>query len=281
MTHFGRTLLLITLFYCFAQSVAAQGLTIDLYGGISNYQGDLQEKSLTLKNSKIAGGLGVHLPITDNWQFRGSVLYGQLYSTDKGGKNYKRNLDFYTDLFEIMGGIQYNFTSLSEKFTPYLFAGLGIFHFNPYTFDTSGNKFYLQPLSTEGQGFTKGIQSYGLTQFSIPFGAGVDFHLSDRWSLGLEIGFRKLFTDYLDDVSGTYIDANDLLTARGPKAVELSYRGGEINPLATYPPAGTRRGGDSKDWYYFILGKLSYEIGSGGGGNRKDSKNMGCPANVL
>lgn len=261
--------------------IFSQNLTLDIYGGVSNYQGDLQEKSITFSGAKLGGGLGAHYSISENWDIRGSVLFGQLYASDKGGKNKSRNLDFSTNLFEVMVGAQYNFTSLSEVVTPYLFAGLGVFHFNPYTYDTAGNKFYLEPLSTEGQGFTIGKQSYGLTQFSIPFGAGVDFRLTDRLSFGLEIGFRKLFTDYLDDVSDTYIDRNLLLNARGPKAVELSWRGGEINPTATYPAPGTARGSKNTDWYYFILGKISFEIGNGGGGRNNSKSGIGCPINVL
>ncbi len=48
------------------------------------------------------------------------------------------------------------------------------------------------------------------------------------------------------------MDQNILLTARGPEAVEMAYRGNELEGGAPYPPAGTVRGNPkAKDWYYF------------------------------
>ena len=85
--------------------------------------------------------------------------------------------------------------------------------------------------------------------------------LSENIQVGLEIGYRKLFTDYLDDVSGTYVDENTLLTNRGSTAVELAYRGNELKNGGPYPPAGTIRGSAShKDWYYFTLLTLSFRL---------------------
>lgn len=263
-------------------STYSQNLSLDIYGGTSNYQGDLQDKKFTFNQSKLAGGIGMHYGINENWDFRGSIIFGQLTADDKYGKNKARNLNFSTNLLEFQAGIQYNFRSLSEIITPYAFAGVAVFHFNPYTYDSTGAKYFLQPLSTEGQGFQNGNKIYGLTQFAIPFGAGVNFSISDKISVGIEVGFRKLFTDYLDDVSTTYVDRNDLLTNRGPKAVELAFRGGEIDPNAQYPAAGIQRGSKNSDWYYFTMATFSFKIGSaggGGGGNRKDK--LGCPANVL
>ncbi len=92
------------------------------------------------------------------------------------------------------------------------------------------NRVYLKPLSTEGEGLPgyPDRKPYSLTQLAIPFGGGVKFAITNDWHIGLEVGLRKLFTDYLDDVSSTYADPNDLLTAKGQLAVDLSYRGDEV-----------------------------------------------------
>jgi len=75
--------------------------------------------------------------------------------------------------------------------------------------------------------------------------------VTDNVVIAYEIGLRKLFTDYLDDVSGTYVDRAKLLAARGPDAVKMAYRGGELKGGAPYPPDGTLRGNPkTKDWYY-------------------------------
>ena len=167
--------------------------------------------------------------------------------------------------------------------TPYIFAGLAVYHFNPYTTDTTGKKTYLRPLSTEGEGFIAGKNNYNLTQIAIPFGGGVKFSLSDNVNVGLEVGYRKLFTDYLDDVSSRYVDEAALLANRGPEAVELAFRGDELKNGATYPAGSTIRGNSSqKDWYYFTGLTASFRLFSGNGlgsGGGKHSK-YGCPANV-
>src|SRR6185503_11329879 len=119
----------------------------------------------------------------------------------------------------------------------------------------------------------------------IPFGGGLKFAISENVRVGVEMGFRKLFTDYLDDVSKTYIDPSDLLAAKGQQAVDMSYRGDEVTGgSATYPPKTTQRGNDkSKDFYYFTGIHLTFRLGGGGyggnagggGGGRKSR--MGCP----
>ncbi|MGZ8553132.1 MAG: hypothetical protein ACXWV8_06980, partial [Chitinophagaceae bacterium] len=168
--------------------------------------------------------------------------------------------------------------------TPYVFAGIGVYHFKPYTTDTTGNKYFLKPLSTEGQGFMTGVKEYKLTQFSIPFGLGAEYSLNEDMRLGIEMGYKKLFTDHLDDVSGNYVDESKLLTARGAKAVELAYRGGEVG-AGPYPPAGAERGNTKqKDGYYYVAVTYTVryffdkykQIAGLPGGNR--SKKVGCPA---
>src|SRR6185295_9077554 len=97
----------------------------------------------------------------------------------------------------------------------------------------------------EGQGIAGYQRSpYALTQFAIPLGGGVKYALTSNIHTGLEIGIRKLFTDYLDDVSTTYADPNDLLAAKGQLAVDMSYRGDEIaGGDPNYPTKGAQRGG--------------------------------------
>lgn len=108
--------------------------------------------------------------------------------------------------------------------------------------------------------------------------------VSDNVVLGYEIGLRKIFTDYLDDVSSTYVNPIDLATARGFKAVEMSYRGGEVkNGSPFYPTEGSLRGSiKQKDWYYFHGITLSIALNNGAGSNWGGRKNqMGCPVRVM
>ena len=248
-------------------SNAQSRIHANLFGGFANYYGDLQDKPLTLDQSNLALGAGLKYELTEHIAVRTGFMYGKISADDKRNKPSLqfRNLNFQSKVFEWNVLAEYTLFDLSEKkISPYAFAGLALFHFNPYTYDSLGNKFFLKPLSTEGQGLPEypDRKQYKLTQFSIPFGVGVKLRVNENVVLAYEFGLRKTFSDYLDDLSKTYVDQTTLLNAKGPKAVELAYRAGELrNGDPTYPPDGTTRGGEKyKDWYYFSGISLSFAI---------------------
>lgn len=273
-------------------SLIAQNWHVTAFGGIANYQGDLQEKRVTTSQSHGAFGLGVQYDLTNHILIRSGLTYGKISGDDKLAKDdflRLRNLNFTSRLLEFNLAAEYDFLDLEKyKFTPYVFAGIALFGFDPYTTDTLGTRYYLQPIGTEGQGLTAypDRKSYHRVQPSIPFGAGIKLRINSQVTLGYEIGLRKTFTDYIDDLSTRYVDEAILLAEKGPKAVELAYRGGELkdgNPA--YPADGTKRGGsDVKDWYYFQGITLSFRLqGRNGGGSYKGSgmgHQMDCPKNV-
>ncbi len=265
----------------------AQRLHITAFGGFSNYQGDLQDKRFTLNQAHPAGGLGLAYEITNKILARANFTYGKLSGDDKQNpKNAVRNLNFSSPITDIHLGLEYYILDpYSYRLSPYIFAGISRFSFNPYTTDTGGRKVYLQPLSTEGQGFYQGRKKYELSQFSIPFGGGARFALSDNIRVGFEIGLRKTNTDYLDDVSTTYVDQTLLYANRGQQAVDLAFRGDELKTGLNYPADGTQRGSaKNKDWYYFSGITLSFRLGNGGygsGNGRGGGKyRTGCPTNI-
>lgn len=269
-----------------AFTVAQDRLHLTFFGGFSNYQGDLQEKRFTMEQSNAALGIGLRYSITPKFSVRGDFKYGRLEATDKMNTDpmlRARNLSFQTSLYELGLLGEYAFFDLEDvRITPIVFAGVAAFRFNPFTNDSLGRRVFLQPLGTEGQGLSQypDRSPYRLTQIAIPFGAGFRFRITDRAMLGFEMGLRKLFTDYLDDISTTYVDPVALAQARGPKAVEMSYRGGELkdgNPQ--YPAPGAVRGGAKfKDWYYFSGLTLSVALNTGNRfGSIGKRSNMGCP----
>jgi hypothetical protein len=112
-------------------------------------------------------------------------------------------------------------------------------------FENAGEWVDLQPLGTEGQyadlpdgAANKGIKPYKRIQLGIPFGIGARFRVNHVVDVSGEIGFRYTFTDYLDDVSQSYVDlgvfGDDVL------AQSLSYRGNERFDAATINSFGTR-----------------------------------------
>jgi len=265
-----------------AQLIKLENFHLNLFAGVANYNGDLQNKRFTFSQSKFAIGLGGNYDISDHFSLRGLFVYAHLSADDKLGTNRQRNLNFSTKLYDASGGVEYYFTRLNEHvFTPYIFAGIAFYHFNPYTYDTSGRKYFLKFLHTEGEGFIPGRPDYKLTQFAIPFGAGLKFSLSENINVGIELEYRKLFTDYIDDVSTTYVDESVLLAKMGPKAVELAYRGGELKNGSPYPPGGTPRGNKNNDWYYFAGFTASFRLFHKTGSTfiHKHSQ-YDCPINV-
>jgi hypothetical protein len=260
-------------FFAFSQKFHA-----DLFGGIANYQGDLQGKRVTFSQAHPAVGLGASYDLTNKFILRAGFTYGRVGASDQKNTTAKgieyRNLSFKSDIYEFHLGAEYNIFDLSERsLTPYVFAGIGVFHFDPFTRDAAGNKVMLAPLGTEGQGLAAypDRKPYRKTQPVIPFGAGVKLALTENLQVGLEIGLRKLFTDYLDDVSTSYADSAALFAGRGAQAVDIAYRGDEVGG-PSYPAAGAQRGNPKyKDWYYFTGLRVSYRIG----GKRGDG--MACP----
>ncbi|HTI09735.1 MAG TPA: DUF6089 family protein [Puia sp.] len=230
---------------------------VNLFGGFSNYIGDLQSKAYTTQQSHGAFGVGLQYDLNSHFSILGNGSYANVGASDAYSRQADlraRNLSFQSRIYEGNFLLEYNLLDLNEhKLTPYAFAGVAIYHFNPYAYDTLGKKIYLKGLSTEGEGLAQypDRKPYSLFQFAIPFGGGIKFRITDNIVLAYEIGLRKLFTDYLDDVSTKYVDQATLLAAKGPRAVEMAYRGDEVKGGAGYPTEGTIRGGSKyKDWYY-------------------------------
>jgi hypothetical protein len=278
---------LVTAFCCLPLLAAAQNFYASARLGMANYQGDLKASSISFAQSKLLISLGARYDLSEHLTARTYFSLTSLAADDKNGTATmkQRNLNFKTKILDWELGAQYSLFSFNDQWwTPYIFAGIGIYHFNPYTNDSAGNKTYLKPLSTEGQGFMPGVKNYKLTQFSIPFGIGAEYSLNEDMRLGLEFGYRKIFTDYLDDVSSYYVDETALLAARGQKAVDLAWRGDEKGG-GPYPGPGTIRGNSKfNDGYYYMA--ITYTVRLvfdqykeiAGIASGKKAKKSGCPA---
>ncbi len=265
----------------------AQQVSLDLFGGLSNYQGDLQTKRFTTDQSRGAFGIGLRYGLTDHFDVRTNFTYARIGAADKFDKSdatlRARNLSFESKITEGNLLLDYNIINLKyHSFTPYVFGGLAIYHFNPYAYDSLGNRVYLKPLSTEGEGLAQypDRKPYHLTQLAIPFGFGIRWRVTDNVMLSYEVGLRKTFTDYLDDVSTTYVDEATLVADKGPQAAGMAFRGDEVKNGATYPPSGTVRGGSKfKDWYYFSGVTVSIGIGATRGRGSNNGR-ISCPKRV-
>lgn len=252
-----------------------------------NYSGDLQPSFLTTKLSREAFHLSLKFDLPNNLSGRGGLTIGEVYANDiyNSSPNKERNLNFTSKIEELQLGLEYHFTQ--TQFSPYIFGGLAGFHFNPFTHDSANAFVSLRLFSTEGQGLPEypDRKMYSLIQLAIPFGFGFDFRVAKSFSIGAEFIERKLFTDYLDDVSTGYVDYSTLLNAKGRNAVLLSYRGFEQYD-ATHNITLPRGNPKHKDWYYTAMLTVTYHFNEGSKrikdysrGNK--SRVLSCPRNVF
>ncbi len=204
---------------------------------------------------------------------RASLSYGRITGDDAKAADqndqdakyrYNRNMNFRNDILELSAvGIfdlvenRNNYIKRPD-FVPYLFGGVGVIHHNPKGENKqTGNIVALQPLRTEGQS-----SGYSLTQIVIPFGAGARYKLNRNFDVGLELGFRKTFTDYLDDVSTNYV--SDVSKLNGADAQYFGWyatKGTALVP-GTYDlnqqANGQRGKSNEKDWYTTLGVSVNY-----------------------
>lgn len=258
---------------------------VGIFGGTSSYYGDLQQKLFPKDGYRAAGGLTYKYFMHPNVGLRFGATYASLYGADSTSESpaiKKRNLNFQTNLFEVSGGLEVNLLPVDFdefKFSPYLFAGLAVFYYNPYTIAANDDKVYLRPLSTEGQGLRQypGRKLYSLVNVGIPLGAGLKVMIGKTVLVSTEIGFRYTATDYLDDVSSSYVNMDTLFRYKGKQSVDLSYRTDELpNWDGNYPNDKFVRGDNmKKDWYWFAGVNVAIYFESFG--NIERYKKTRCP----
>jgi hypothetical protein len=262
--------------------------------GPSNFLGDLGGnqgkgtpfiKDNNIQMTKLTFGAFISYHPSELLAFRFGVNVGSLEGDDaiikdKGGLEVARKLrnsDFKSKFVEglLMAEIypttflEYDNTDEYHKLRPYVTAGVGAFHFNPMGKDPlTGEYVQLRPLHTEGQGFAEypDRKEYKLTQINIPFGIGVKYFLSENVNVSFEIIHRKTFTDYIDDVSTSYVDPAafyaNMPLAQAQLAERMANKSGPAG--SPYYQAGSKRGtATNKDSYYTAGFKFGVRLGNG------------------
>lgn len=189
--------------------------------GVAHYFGDLNNRA-AINRPKIALGAFFRRQFGNYVAVRLSGHFAQLGYSDKYSKNefqQRRNLSFNTNIFELAVSGDFNFfkfipTDPNHAFTPYATIGVGLFSYDPYAY-YNNEKVYLRPLNTEGETFYKGRKAYGSTALCFPIGFGVKYAVSSRVNVSFEIAHRFTTTDYIDDVSTTYIGIDKFPAATG------------------------------------------------------------------
>jgi hypothetical protein len=262
-------------------------------------------KDLNLSTINLAKGVFVAVYPTEWLGFRFAINQGLLEGYDsvisnKGGAEYfreKRNLEFKSNMWEAYGAIEIYPTVLIEqydglqgKLRPYGVIGFGAFKFNPkaryYAPNGEATWVELKPLRLEGQGMAEypNRKEYKLMSWEIPVGVGFKYYLKENFYLGMEIMHRKSFTDYVDDVSTTYIDntlfASYLTPAQAAMANQLYFRegfqpGGSVSRI---PPDGEQRGNPKQnDSFFSTILRMGWRLNDWNSPNGRAARQMRCP----
>ena len=176
-------------------------------------------KDLEFKLTRPTIAAGYRFYLSPMFALKGDLTYARLngddaLTTERFRQN--RNIHFRSPLIELSARIEfypfkeyfghlYRINGVLGKsvnrFSPYIFVGVGGFWFNPKA--KYDNKWVaLQPLQTEGV-------AYKRLAVSMPFGGGLKYAITNKLSVGLEMALRYTSSDYLDDVSSVYADQSN------------------------------------------------------------------------
>lgn len=234
--------------------------------GLAHYLGDLNTRA-GINRPKPAVGAFFRKAFGNYVGLRISAHFLQLGYSDTYSKNdfqKTRNLSFNSNVWEIALQGDFNFFKFVpgdpyHSFTPYITLGVGAFTFDPYAY-LNGKKEFLRPLGTEGQliGYN-GRKPYNTLAISIPLGVGIKYNINDRMNFSIEVAHRFTTTDYLDDVSTTYVGAGRF--APLSSAGLLQDRSYEIDPDNIIGVEGRQRGwSKQRDQYIIAEIGLTYNI---------------------
>ena len=182
--------------------------------GLAHYFGDLNTTA-NISKPKFSAGIFFVKQFNNYVGLKVAADYARLGYSDIYSQNEvqrRRNLSFNTNLWEASLSGYFNFFKFMPgvegyHYTPYVSLGVGVFSYDPYAY-LGGQKYYLRPLGTEGQGrdTSTNRSPYSTMGVSFPLTVGFKYSINSDINVFGEIGYRFTNTDYIDDVSTTYAD---------------------------------------------------------------------------
>lgn len=239
--------------------------------GAAHYFGDLNTRAALNRPKLSAGafflkqfGNYIGLKVGVNYARLG---YSDVYSNNEVQK--RRNLSFNTNVWEFAVSGQFNFFKFYPgisgfTYTPYVSLGVGVFSYDPYAY-LNGQKYFLRPLGTEGQGSTAypDRKPYGSMAVCIPVAVGFKYNVNETVNLFAEVGYRFTTTDYLDDVSTTYAPDAFVATSNGQQSPAMLLQDRSYETGTPIGIKGRQRGNSSqKDAYVIAQVGVSFNISS-------------------
>ncbi|NQY04627.1 MAG: hypothetical protein HRT68_00100 [Flavobacteriaceae bacterium] len=215
------------LFICLAHIAISQTFEVGLFGGGSNFVGDVGSTSYIAPNDFAIGGI-FKWNRSERHAFRFSFIYANINGEDSASddpRRIERDYSFNNTIKEFSLGIEFTFLDYDvydgrRKTTPYLFTGINYFNYDLLARNS----------------FNNDIEKYDSDwEFAIPMVVGIKTNISRTISIGFEIGARYSLTDALDG-------SNPI----GELEDDLSRKFGNL---------------DSDDWYFFTGFTATYTFG--------------------
>jgi hypothetical protein len=243
---------LLFIFLCIGLLSKAQKTELGLHAGASTYYGDLAP-SVSLNEIHPAFGFFMRRNLSNTWAIRTELNRYTVSGNDNNfAYNAARNLSFQSHINEAAMVIEFNYLKygpyvLDKKYTSYVYAGIAGFNYNPQA-NLRGVWYDLRDYRTEGV-------SYNTLALAIPFGIGFKYMASKKFAFECQLGFRRTFTDYLDDVSNVYPDVVNRFEQSGLIGATLTDRSIEKTGTPGYKLGYKRGDPNTKDWY------MSFTVG--------------------
>jgi hypothetical protein len=262
-------------------------------------------KDVSFPLTTLSKGLYANIYPAEWLGFRVAINQGKIEGYDSVIKDHggperlrkARNLQFRSNVLEAYAALEIyptvffeQYDGLKGKLRPYGLIGIGAFKFNPKGkyYAPDGNAYWveLQPLRLEGQGMAEypDRKPYKLTQMEIPMGFGAKYYIKENMYVGLEILHRQTFTDYMDDVSTTYIDpnlfGNYLSAEQAAQANQLYYRENFVPYQGTtrFPSDSQRGDVTQNDAFFTTILRFGWRLNDWNTPNGRALRQLRCPA---
>ena len=174
-----KKIVIVLFFFCCSGPILSQINEVGIFGGGSNYIGDIGRTTYIYPNSYAVGAI-YKWNMHPNFSLRANYTYSRIVGDDAQSNNSfrkSRGLSFSNDIHELVAGIEYHFfkynlSKIGHTNTPYLFVEAGAVNYG----------------TAEGRTFN----------YTMPFGAGFKTKLASSVGIGFEVGFRYTFKDNID-----------------------------------------------------------------------------------
>jgi hypothetical protein len=224
-----RSLIVILLFLLFIRICDAQDLwkqqRVEVFGGLGTTQffGDIGGfsqgsniiglKDISFLQTRYNISAGAKYKILKDLNVRLNLAYGMFHATDSRGSNELRGFDAKTTIFEPSILAEYYFIK-SKLGDSYLFnkdrgVSLGSLFSSVEFYFFTGAGGLLYNVKENAKLAAMGQPKSGFTAV-IPVGIGANLLFKPEFNLGVELGGRYSFSDYLDGYSSQYSRSNDV-----------------------------------------------------------------------